>query len=94
MFIVVRNTKSTLNNQDYRLFRGDTIKLGRIKFKVKDVHCRANCLHSKKKEQQSPKSLNEGDSECSSEDEDQAFKTIDIDCTQASARSKLSKQLN
>lgn len=93
MFIVVRNTKSTLNNQDYRLFRGDTIKLGRIKFKVKDIFCGANELLSKKKDQ-SPKSLDEGDSECSSEDEDQAFKTIDIDCTQASARSKLSKQLN
>ena len=37
MFIVVRNTKSTINNQDYRLCRGDTIKLGRIKFKVKMI---------------------------------------------------------
>lgn len=38
MFIVVRNTKSTLNNQDYKLCRGDTVKLGRIKFKVKDLY--------------------------------------------------------
>ena len=37
MFIVVRNTKSPLNNQDYKLCRGDTVKLGRIKFKVKDL---------------------------------------------------------
>lgn len=35
MFIVVRNTKSTPNNQDYQLCKGDIIKLGRIKFNVK-----------------------------------------------------------
>ena len=56
MFIVVRNTKSTLNNQDYRLFRGDTIKLGRIKFKVKGIYCEANELLARKRDQ-SPKSL-------------------------------------
>jgi hypothetical protein len=36
MFIVVRNTKSTDNNHDYQLCVGDIIKLGRIKFKVRD----------------------------------------------------------
>jgi hypothetical protein len=47
MFVVVRNTKSAQNNlvssenyniflQDYKLCRGDVIKLGRIKFNVKD----------------------------------------------------------
>jgi hypothetical protein len=36
MFVVVRNTKSAQNNLDYRLRRGDIIKLGRIKFNVKD----------------------------------------------------------
>jgi hypothetical protein len=62
------------------------MKLGRIKFKVKaicngaDGECESPCK----------KSL-EVDSECSSEDEDQAFKTIDIDMSQMSARSKLSK---
>lgn len=35
MYIVVRNTKSTANNQDYQVSKGDIIKLGRIKFKVK-----------------------------------------------------------
>jgi len=35
MFIVVRNTKSTVNNQDYEMGVGDIIKLGRIKFKVR-----------------------------------------------------------
>lgn len=36
MFVVVRNTKSASNNLDYKLRRGDIIKLGRIKFNVKD----------------------------------------------------------
>ena len=35
MFVVVRNTKSTSNNQDYQLSLGDIVKLGRIKFKIK-----------------------------------------------------------
>jgi hypothetical protein len=36
MFVVVRNTKSAQNNLDYKLNKGDVIKLGRIKFNVKD----------------------------------------------------------
>ncbi len=36
MFVVVRNTKSAQNNLDYKLGKGDIIKLGRIKFNVKD----------------------------------------------------------
>jgi hypothetical protein len=37
MFVVVRNLKSANRNvQDYKLGRGDTIKLGRLKFAVKD----------------------------------------------------------
>lgn len=39
MFVVVRNTKSAQNNLDYKLNRGDIIKLGRIKFNVKDYKC-------------------------------------------------------
>ena len=59
--------------------RGDTIKLGRIKFKVKAICNGAEGEpESPSKKESSPKSL-EVDSECSSEDEDQAFKTIDID---------------
>lgn len=38
MFVVVRNTKSAQNNLDYKLGRGDVIKLGRIKFNVKDYN--------------------------------------------------------
>ena len=38
MFIVVRNTKSTDNNHDYQICVGDIIKLGRIKFKVRDFY--------------------------------------------------------
>ena len=37
MFVVVRNTKSTANNQDYQLCRGDVIKMGRIKFRVQNM---------------------------------------------------------
>lgn len=37
MFVVVRNVKSQQKNvQDYVLQKGDTIKLGRLKFAVKD----------------------------------------------------------
>jgi len=39
MFVVVRNLKSQTSNsnaQDYELQKGDTIKLGRLKFSVKD----------------------------------------------------------
>jgi hypothetical protein len=36
MFIVVRNLKSSSTKTDYKLKKGDIIKLGRIKFKVKD----------------------------------------------------------
>jgi hypothetical protein len=35
MLVVVRNTKSNAHNQDYELAKGDVIKLGRVKFKVK-----------------------------------------------------------
>jgi hypothetical protein len=35
MFVVVRNTKSTSNNQDYELAQGDIVKIGRIKFKIR-----------------------------------------------------------
>lgn len=42
MFVVVRNTKSAQNNLDYKLNRGDVIKLGRIKFNVKDYRTRYN----------------------------------------------------
>lgn len=38
MFVVVRNLKSQTNNvaEDYEIHKGDTIKLGRLKFCVKD----------------------------------------------------------
>lgn len=36
MFVVVRNTKSAQNNLHYKLGRGDIVKLGRIKFNIKD----------------------------------------------------------
>lgn len=42
MFVVVRNTKSAQNNLDYKLGRGDIIKLGRIKFNVKDYRTKFN----------------------------------------------------
>ena len=49
MFVVVRNTKSTQNNLDYQLHRGDIIKLGRIKFNVKDFKTKYHENSSAKK---------------------------------------------
>jgi len=48
MFVVVRNTKSAQNNLDYKLNRGDIIKLGRIKFNVKDYRSRFNASSCKR----------------------------------------------
>ena len=48
MFVVVRNTKSAQNNLDYKLKRGDIIKLGRIKFNVKDFKSRYVSTSEKK----------------------------------------------
>lgn len=45
MFVVVRNTKSAQNNLDYKLGRGDIIKLGRIKFNVKDYRTKFTTQH-------------------------------------------------
>ena len=50
MFVVVRNTKSAQNNLDYKLNRGDVIKLGRIKFNVKDYKSMYNDTSEKKPE--------------------------------------------
>jgi len=48
MFVVVRNTKSAQNNLDYKLNKGDVIKLGRIKFNVKDFRSKYNNTSEKK----------------------------------------------
>lgn len=37
MFIVLSSLKSGTNKNDYKLKKGDIIKLGRIKFRVKDM---------------------------------------------------------
>ena len=52
MFVVVRNTKSAQNNLDYKMNRGDIIKLGRIKFHVKDFKSKfhTGCTSEKKEE--------------------------------------------
>jgi len=50
MFVVVRNTKSAQNNLDYKLNRGDIIKLGRIKFNVKDFKSKRKALDEEEKE--------------------------------------------
>jgi len=47
MFVVVRNTKSAQNNLDYKLGKGDVIKLGRIKFNVKDYRSKFNETNEK-----------------------------------------------
>ena len=38
MFVVVRNTNSSSSNADYHLEAGDVMKLGRCKFRVKQVN--------------------------------------------------------
>jgi len=38
MLIVVRNTKSNHHNTDYDLNKGDVVKLGRVKFKIKSLN--------------------------------------------------------
>ena len=38
MFVVVRNTNSSSSNADYLLEAGDVMKLGRCKFRVKQVN--------------------------------------------------------
>ena len=48
MFVVVRNTKSAQNNLDYKLNKGDVIKLGRIKFNVKDFKSKYHGTSEKK----------------------------------------------
>jgi hypothetical protein len=50
MFVVVRNTKSAQNNLDYKLNKGDIIKLGRIKFNVKDFKSKRKALDEEEKE--------------------------------------------
>jgi len=50
MFVVVRNTKSAQNNLDYKLNRGDIIKLGRIKFNVKDFRSKFHQTHENPEE--------------------------------------------
>ena len=37
MFIVVRNINSNVGNRMYQLMSGDVLKLGRIKFMIKEV---------------------------------------------------------
>ena len=50
MFVVVRNTKSAQNNLDYKLNKGDVIKLGRIKFNVKDFKSKFHGTSEKKQQ--------------------------------------------
>jgi hypothetical protein len=72
MFVVVRNTKSAQNNLDYKLNRGDVIKLGRIKFNVKDFKSKFHGTSEKKKPieaiQEAAASNEEEKKECCSHD--------------------------
>ena len=49
MFVVVRNTNSSSSNADYQLEAGDVMKLGRCKFRVKQVN--GKCFHEDEDEQ-------------------------------------------
>lgn len=42
MFLVVRSLKQGEKKLDYKLKKHDIIKLGRVKFKVKEIHIKAN----------------------------------------------------
>jgi len=72
MFVVVRNTKSAQNNLDYKLGRGDIIKLGRIKFNVKDYrtrfsqssHKKPNCCPHDELDVRSPENPEDGHDMC------------------------------
>ena len=87
MFIVVRNLKSSSTKTDYRLKKGDIIKLGRIKFKVKDFRtelCQAN--FDKKGAAFSPSPFEKGKGPGYQEEEywlggdDFSEEAIEIDC--------------
>ena len=41
MFLVVRSLKQDDKKLDYKLKKHDIIKLGRVKFKVKEIHIKA-----------------------------------------------------
>lgn len=41
MYLVVRSLKQAEKKLDYKLRKHDIIKLGRVKFKVKDIRLRA-----------------------------------------------------
>jgi hypothetical protein len=62
MFVVVRNTKSAQNNLDYKLGKGDVIKLGRIKFSVKDF--KSIYQNSEKKQEFDMMEENKSDNNC------------------------------
>lgn len=61
MFVVVRNTKSAQNNLDYKLNRGDVIKLGRIKFSVKDYK---SIYHMTSEKKQFDSDFNQEEEKC------------------------------
>ena len=86
MFIVVRNLKSSSSKTDYRLKKGDIIKLGRIKFKVKDFRtefCQANYdANGNKRNCMSPSPMcaNAIDDEYWVGGDDFSEEAIEIDC--------------
>jgi hypothetical protein len=53
MFLVVRSLKEGDKKLDYKLKKNDIIKLGRVKFKVKDIRIKA--LEDEKKEKRKKK---------------------------------------
>ena len=81
MFVVVRNTKSAQNNLDYKLGRGDIIKLGRIKFNVKDYRTKffqsaQKCCHED--EEENPE--DQGNNSLDSLREEFEEEAVEIDC--------------
>ena len=81
MFVVVRNLKSANRNvQDYKLGRGDTIKLGRLKFAVKDFRTEnQTAIADRAQAEHSPVKQWHG---CGDEEEDDFAEeeAVEIDC--------------
>lgn len=55
MFLVVRSLKQDERKLDYKLKKHDIIKLGRVKFKVKDIRIKAFEDEKKKKRKRKTK---------------------------------------
>ena len=52
LWLVVRSLKNPEGKFDYKIKKFDTIKLGRVRFRVKDFRCEQMCMTPKELHQQ------------------------------------------